>query len=123
MGYGQGRVTGQSGDGGIDGFINQDSLGLEQIYFQAKRYTGDTKVTASQVRDFVGSLALKHVSKGVFITSSDFPSNAEKDLESQNIMLINREKLLDLMIRYNVGVSVLETHEVKRIDSDYFEVD
>jgi restriction system protein len=123
MGYGQGKVTGRSGDGGIDGFINQDSLGLEKIYFQAKRFTGDTKVTASMVRDFVGSLTLKNVVKGVFITSTDFPKDSEQVVSSRNIVLINKDKLLQLMIKYNVGVSVEKVYEVKRLDSDYFPED
>ena len=81
MGYGEGKVTGKSGDGGIDGYINQDALGIEKIYFQAKRFLGETKVTSSMVRDFVGSLEFKGVSKGVFITTSDFPKNTEEELE------------------------------------------
>ena len=125
MGYGKGEVTGRSGDGGIDGFISQDALGIEKIYFQAKRFTGNTKVTASMIRDFVGSLDLRGVSKGVFITSSDFPSNTEKVLAGthKSIILINQEKLLSLMIKFNVGVSVEEIYEVKKIDSDYFPED
>ena len=123
MGYGQGTVTGKSGDGGIDGFINQDTLGLEKIYFQAKRFTGDTRVTASMIRDFVGSLAIRNVKKGVFITSTDFPKDAEQQLSSQNIVLINQQKLLSLMIQYNIGVSLEKTYEIKRLDSDYFPED
>jgi len=123
MGYGQGSVTGKSGDGGIDGFINQDALGLEKIYFQAKRFTGDTRVTASMLRDFVGSLTMKNVKKGVFITSTDFPKEAEQQLQSQNIVLINQQKLLMLMIRYNIGVSLEKAYEIKKLDSDYFPED
>ena len=123
MGYGRGSVTGKSGDGGIDGFINQDTLGLEKIYFQAKRFTGDTRVTSSMVRDFVGSLAIKNVKKGVFITSTDFPKESEQLLQSQNIVLINQQKLLSLMIKYNIGVSLEKTYEIKKLDSDYFPED
>ncbi|GHV93820.1 restriction endonuclease [Spirochaetia bacterium] len=123
MGYGRGNVTGKSGDEGIDGFVNQDTLGLEKIYFQAKRFTGDTRVTASMVRDFVGSLAIKNVKKGVFITSTDFPKDAEQQLQSQNIVLINRQKLLSLMIKYNIGVSLEKNYEIKKLDSDYFPED
>lgn len=123
MGYGKGIVTGRSGDEGIDGFINQDTLGIEKIYFQAKRFTGNTKVSASMVRDFVGSLELKNVKKGVFITSTDFPKNAEQMLSLKSIVLINQTKLLSLMIKYNVGVSVEKIYEVKKIDSDYFPED
>jgi len=123
MGYGQGSVTGKSGDGGIDGFINQDALGLEKIYFQAKRFTGDTRVTSSMLRDFVGSLTMKNVKKGVFITSTDFPKEAEQQLQSQNIVLINQNKLLALMIRYNIGISLEKSYEIKKLDSDYFPED
>jgi restriction system protein len=123
MGYGQGNVTGKSGDGGIDGFINQDTLGLEKIYFQAKRFTGDTRVTPSMVRDFVGSLKLSNVAKGVFITSTDFPKDTEQQLKSQNIVLVNQQKLLSLMIKYNIGVSLEKTYEIKKLDSDYFPED
>jgi restriction system protein len=123
MGYGQGSVTGKSGDGGIDGFINQDALGLEKIYFQAKRFTGDTRVTSSMLRDFVGSLTMKNVKKGVFITSTEFPKEAEQQLQSQNIVLINQQKLLSLMIRYNIGVSIEKAYEIKKLDSDYFPED
>lgn len=125
MGYGKGKVTGRSGDGGIDGFISQDALGIEKIYFQAKRFAGPNKVTASMVRDFVGSLDLQGVSKGVFITSSDFPHDTERVLSGthKSIVLINQAKLLNLMIQYNIGVSVEKKFEIKRIDSDYFPED
>jgi len=123
MGYGRGSVTGKSGDGGIDGFINQDALGLEKIYFQAKRFTGDTRVTSPMLRDFVGSLTMKNVKKGVFITSTDFPKEAEQQLQPQNIVLINQQKLLSLMIQYNIGVSLEKTYEIKKLDSDYFPED
>jgi len=123
MGYGRGSVTGKSGDGGIDGFISQDTLGLEKIFFQAKRFTGDTRVTSSMVRDFVGSLAINNVKKGVFITSTDFPKDADRLLQSQNIVLINQQKLLSLMIKYNIGVSLEKTYDIKKLDSDYFPED
>jgi restriction system protein len=123
MGYGRGSVTGKSGDGGIDGFINQDALGLEKIYFQAKRFTGDTRVTASMIRDFVGSLAIKNVKKGVFISSTDFPKETEQLLQAQNIVLINRQRLLSLMIQFNIGVSLEKIYEIKKLDSDYFPED
>jgi len=125
MGYGKGKVTGRSGDGGIDGFISQDTLGIEKIYFQAKRFTGNTRVSASMIRDFVGSLDLQGVSKGVFITSTDFPQDTEKVLSGthKSIVLINQTRLLSLMIQYNIGVSVEKIFEIKRIDSDYFPED
>jgi restriction system protein len=75
------------------------------------------------IRDFVGSLAIKNVKKGVFISSTDFPKEAEQLLQSQNIVLINRQKLLSLMIQYNIGVSLEKTYEIKKLDSDYFPED
>ena len=112
MGYGQGKVTRRSGDGGIDGFIIQDALGIEKIYFQVKRFTNTIKISVSMVRDFVGSLDLK----GVFITSIDFPSNTENVLSGthKSIVLINQKKLLNLMMKYNVGVSIEKIYEIKK---------
>ena len=95
------------------------------MYFQAKRFTGNTKVNASMVRDFVGSLDLKGVSKGVFITLTDFPANTEEVLSGthKSIILINQQRLLSFLIQYNIGVSVEKTYEIKTIDSDYFPED
>lgn len=73
MGYGEGKVIGKTGDGGVDGLINQDRLGLDKIFFQAKRFGEDTPVSASMLRDFVGTLEVNGVSKGVFMTTSRFP--------------------------------------------------
>ncbi len=124
MGYGGSRedaeAVGRSGDGGIDGIINEDRLGLDVIYVQAKRWTG--KVGEPPVRDFVGALDGAGVQKGIFITTSDFHPAAERFAErsSKRIILINGHQLAQLMIEHDVGVSTVKTYEVKRVDSDYF---
>jgi restriction system protein len=111
-------------DEGIDGIINEDKLGLDGIYVQAKRW--QQTVGRSEIQAFVGALAGQQAAhKGVFITTSDFADTAityAKKL-SQKIILINGDKLADLMIQHNLGVSVSHAYEIKRIDSDYFEQD
>ena len=91
MGYGKSRVTKKSNDGGIDGEVNQDKLGLDKIFFQAKRYGENNSVTARDVRDFVGTLDLHGVNKGIFITTSRFPKDTHEILKKtpKNIILIN----------------------------------
>jgi len=122
MGYGKGKVTGQSGDGGIDGYIYQDKLGLDKILFQAKRFGEDTSVSASMIRDFIGTLATNEANKGVFITTSRFPKDAENlsSRSQKSIRLIDASKLVSLMIEFNIGVSIEKTYEIKKIDSDFF---
>lgn len=126
MGYGrsigESKVIGKSGDGGIDGIINEDKLGLESVYIQAKRWQGT--VGDIEIRNFIGSLQLKGARKGVFITTSDFTTQAKNSaamITGIKIVLIDGLTLADLMIEYNVGVSVKTVYEIKRIDSDYFE--
>jgi restriction system protein len=125
MGYGgshkdAGAAVGRSGDGGIDGIIKEDKLGLDVIYVQAKRWTGT--VGAKDVRDFVGSLAGHHASKGVFITTSSFTRDAADFVKNvqQKVILIDGPKLADLMIDHGVGVSTVTTYDVKKVDADYF---
>jgi restriction system protein len=122
MGYGEGSVTGKTGDGGVDGFVNEDKLGLAKIFFQAKRYKEDNPVTASNLRDFVGTLEVNGVNKGVFMTTSRFPRDSENVISKtqKSIVLIDGPKLVNLMIEYNVGVSTIKTILVKRIDNDFF---
>jgi restriction system protein len=127
MGYGgnlknAGEVTGKSGDGGIDGIINEDVLGLSKIYVQAKRWTGNSPVSSPDMQKFVGSLAKRHASKGVFLTTARFSDGAREFVKGLNstIVLIDGDELVKLMIRYNVGVATKEIYEIKRIDSDYF---
>jgi restriction system protein len=117
--------TGRSGDGGIDGVIDEDRLGLERIYVQAKRYTDQT-VSAHDVRSFAGALEDKGARKGVFVTTSTFSRDAISYAERQQhkrIVLIDGDRLADLMIRHGVGVRVERAVEIKKIDLDYFEPD
>jgi restriction system protein len=128
MGYGgfdnSGQVTGQTRDGGIDGIVKQDILGLDSIYVQAKCWDKEKAVDRPEVHKFVGALAGANASKGVFITTSYFSSGALKYVEkisTAKVILINGAELAMLMIKYNLGVSIGDTYYIKRIDSDYFE--
>ena len=124
MGYGgsredAGEAVGRSGDGGIDGIINEDRLGLDVIYVQAKRWEGN--VGAPEIAGFAGALAGKGANKGIFITTSDFTKAAKAyDASGFKIVLIDGHQLAELMIEHNVGVSIEKTYEIKRVDSDYF---
>lgn len=125
MGYGgsreeAGQTVGRSGDGGIDGIINEDRLGLDAIYLQAKRWDG--VVGRPEIMKFVGALAGQRANKGVFITTSWFTQEA-KDYASTSqykVVLIDGARLADLMIEHDLGVSVAATYQLKRIDSDFF---
>lgn len=126
MGYGGSRqeaaaVTGKSNDEGIDGVINEDRLGLDVIYVQAKRW--QNTVGRKEIQSFVGALAGKQAVKGVFITTSDFNRNAVEyaQMVTQKVILIDGKRLADLMIEYQIGVSAIRTITLKRLDSDYFE--
>jgi restriction system protein len=126
MGYGgsvkdAGEVLGKTGDGGIDGVIKEDKLGLAKIYIQAKKWT-DTAVGTAELRNFVGALQEKKANKGVFITTSRFVKNTQEyvDKVGGNIVLIDGERLAQLMIENGVGVSRVANYEVKRVDSDFF---
>jgi len=126
MGYGGSRdeaaqVTGKSNDEGIDGIINEDRLGLDVIYVQAKRWKN--RVGRQEIQAFVGALAGKQAQKGIFITTSDFAQNAYDYAKSisQKVVLIDGTRLAQLMIDHGVGVSTQRKIEIKRLDSDYFE--
>jgi len=127
MGYGgsvedAGEAVGKSGDGGIDGVIKEDRLGLGVIYVQAKRYK-DATVGSKPVRDFLGALDIKGATKGVFITTSTF-SNSATENESRTgkkIVFIDGRKLAELMFEYDIGVTSESIYKIKKIDSDYFE--
>ena len=112
--------TGGPGDGGIDGIIKEDKLGLEQIYIQAKRYSLDREVKRTDVQRFAG--AMNKIKKGVFITTASFATNALEFARSheKTISLIDGDLLCDLMIANGVGVSEVKQYKVLRIDSDYF---
>jgi restriction system protein len=115
-------VTGASGDGGIDGIVRLDRLGLEHIYVQAKRHDASNKVQRKDIQAFLGALTERNATKGVFITTSDFASGARDFADRrEGIVLINGEKLAELMIDYGVGVQQRETIEIVRIDDAFFE--
>ena len=122
MNYGIGSMTKMSHDGGIDGIIDEDELGLEKIYLQAKRYS-DNKVNEKEMVYFIGALTRAKVQKGVFITTSEYSEKAVKAAkESANlrIKLVDGEELTKLMIKHNLGVQVKTTIEIKKIDEDFF---
>jgi len=126
MGYGgsrkeAGQAMGRSGDGGIDGIINEDKLGLDIIYLQAKRW--ENTVPVKEIRDFTGALASKKAKKGIFITTSSFPKSVYEFVGQveYKIILIDGERLANLMIEHSIGLSTVNTYHVKTIDSDYFE--
>jgi len=128
MGYGgsaadAGRAIGRSGDDGVDGVIDQDSLGLDRVYIQAKRYAIGNNVSSGAIRDFFGSLDIHKATKGLFVTTSDFSPAARQTAESlgKRIVLINGSQLAHLMLRYNVGCRVEETLQIKKIDEEFFE--
>ena len=128
MGYGgtlaeAGRALGRSGDGGVDGVIDEDALGLDRVYVQAKRYGVDNTIGPGAIRDFFGALDTFKASKGLFVTTSDFSRDARRTAEnlSKRIVLIDGERLADLMLRFNVGCRIVETIPIKRIDEEFFE--
>ncbi len=128
MGYGgsdkeAARAVGGSGDGGIDGVINEDPLGLDVIYVQAKRWDGP--VGRPEVQKFAGALEGHRARKGVFVTTSTFTPDAVDYAQrlSSKIVLIDGQRLVDLMIEYDLGVSPDTTYQLKKIDSDYFAAD
>ncbi len=123
MGYGDFVETAKSRDGGIDGIINQDELGLDKIYIQAKRYS-DSKVREKDIRNFIGAMS-GDTRKGVFVTTSAFDDSAIKKAHDAHhtIILIDGLKLAGLMHTHNVGVRMRDTYEVKEVDEDFFDAD
>lgn len=128
MGYGgnrkdAGQAVGKSGDGGIDGIIKEDKLGLDTIFVQAKKWDGP--VHRPEIQKFAGALQGVRARKGVFITTSLFSDGASEYVQNidSKIVLVDGKMLAGLMIDHNVGVSAVATYEVKRLDSDYFEDD
>jgi restriction system protein len=127
MGYGGGRQIvaqrlGRTGDQGIDGIVNEDPLGLDSIYIQAKRYDADITVGREKIQQFAGALAGQGASKGVFVTTSTFSTGALEYIQRipQKIVLIDGDELARLMVQYRVGVRSERTIDLKRIDLDYF---
>ncbi|WP_230475777.1 restriction endonuclease [Faecalibacter bovis] len=120
MGYGEFKETPKSGDGGIDGIINEDKLGLDKIYIQAKRFN-ENKVREKDIRNFIGAMS-GDTNKGVFVTTSLFDIGAIEKAKNAHhkIILIDGNKLVDLMHEYNVGVQIKQVYEVKHLDEDFF---
>jgi|TARA_Y100000294_G_scaffold79544_1_gene74760 restriction system protein len=125
MGYGgsrkeAGKAIGQSGDEGIDGIIDEDRLGLDTIYIQAKKW--ENSISRPEIQKFVGALQGKRAKKGIFITTSVFTKEASRYVENieNKVVLIDGSRLTDLMIDFNVGVSLQSNYELKKIDDDYF---
>jgi restriction system protein len=129
MGYGGSvaeinkALVGGAGDGGVDGVIDQDILGLDRIYVQAKRYADGNTVGPSAIRDFFGSLDRFKATKGLFVTASTYTASARETagMLSKRIVLVDGAQLTRLMIRHNVGCRVEETLEIKEIDEEFFE--
>ena len=129
MGYGgsiedAGKATKRTGDEGIDGIIKQDRLGLGNIYLQAKRWQRDNVVSRPEIQKFVGALAGQGARKGIFITTSRFSKDAleYKPRNDTSVILIDGQKLVELMYEYNIGVTTEMKFEIKRLDSDYFDL-
>jgi len=127
MGYGENgssQHTGKSQDGGIDGEILQDSLGLDRIYIQAKRYDTKNSIGRPDVQKFVG--ALENITKGVFLTTSTFTKQAityANNQQQKHLVLIDGKRLTNLMIKYGIGIQEVQTYTTFRIDKDYFSID
>lgn len=129
MGYGgtladAGKAIGKSGDGGVDGVIKEDRLGLEQIYIQAKRWD-DASVGRPEIQKFVGALLGKRARKGIFLTTSTFTKDAREYASSleTKVILIDGAELAAFMFDFEVGISTESTYVVKRVDNDFFEDD
>ena len=122
-GEGAAHALGKTGDNGIDGVIDQDPLGVDQIYIQAKRYAEGNNVSAGDIRDFFGALNLKKAQKGIFITTSNFTSSAKETAQNlgTRIVLINGNELAKLMLRYNIGSRDEQVLHLKKIDEEFFE--
>lgn len=128
MGFGGGdlsrtEMTQVTGDGGIDGIIHEDALGLDRVYLQAKRYALDRNVGSPAIYQFAGSLTARGAAKGVFVTTSDFTKDARQvaaSITQHRIVLIDGQELARLLIRHGVGVRPRTTFVVSGVDEDYF---
>ena len=127
MGYGYGSaagsVLGRSGDDGVDGVINLDPLGVDQVYVQAKRYQAVSPIGSGAIRDFYGALGLKDVTKGIFVTTSSFTPNARATAEKlgARLVLVDGPQLARLMVAHEVGCRVTEVFKVAVVEESYFE--
>jgi restriction system protein len=130
MGYGgsradkAGRTLGRSGDDGVDGVIDQDALGLDRVYIQAKRYAAGNNIGSGAIRDFFGSLDRHKANKGLFVTTSTFSPSARETAEflSKRIVLIDGTQLTALMVQQNIGCRVEDTLYIKKLDEEFFEL-
>lgn len=127
MGYGQGReelarALGGSGDGGVDGVVHQDALGLDRVYIQAKRYKDGNTVGPSEINSFIGALNIKRANKGLFVTASTFTKQAREHASSStlHVVLLDGDGLADLMVRHNVGVVTRSSIDIKAVDEGFF---
>lgn len=121
MNYGDGFVTKQSGDDGIDGIIHEDKLGFNLIYIQAKRWKSETTIGKPEIQKFAGAMmGPPKVEKGLFITTAKFSQGAKAFADAQHIILVDGKKLTELMIEHELGVSTQKSYCIKRIDTDYF---
>jgi restriction system protein len=129
MGYGgsradkAGRTLGRSGDDGVDGVIDQDALGLDRVYIQAKRYAAGNSIGSGAIRDFFGSLDRHKAAKGLFVTTSTFSPSARETAEflSKRIVLIDGDQLAALMVQQTIGCRIEDTLHIKKIDEEFFE--
>ncbi|NBU28310.1 MAG: restriction endonuclease [Caulobacteraceae bacterium] len=128
MNYGQGReelakALGGSGDGGVDGVVHQDPLGLDRVYIQAKRYKEGNNVGPEAINSFIGALNIKKANKGLFVTASSFSKQAREHAmaSSLHVVLIDGDRLAELMIRHGVGVLTRHMVEIKTLDEGFFE--
>lgn len=127
MGYGYdataGRVIGQAGDDGVDGVINLDRLGVDQVYVQAKRYAQHNVVGSGALRDFYGALGMKDVTKGIFVTTSSFSNSARQTAEKlgARIVLVDGIQLASLMIAHEVGCRIKHSYHIAELDESFFE--
>lgn len=129
MGYGDGRAEmgraiGKSGDGGIDGIVNEDKLGLDAVYIQAKRYAPENTVGRPAMQAFIGSMTGESATKGVFVTTSSFSKEAHDYVRrvQQRVVLIDGQRLARLMIDHGVGVKVDKTYVLRSVDANFFDV-
>ena len=124
MDYGTGSLTNKGPDGGIDGIIDEDELGLSKIYIQAKRYKDGSNISRQEIQQFIGAISNKNTKKGVFITTAKFTKEAQtfaKDSQNFSVVLIDGDRLAELMIKYKVGVQIGQIYEICKIDTDFFE--
>ena len=127
MGYGgsfedAGKAIGRSGDGGIDGIIKQDRLGLDNVYVQAKRYATERPVSAGEVRNLAGALQMRKATKGVLLTTSSFTKDAiDTAKQIGSIVLVDGAQLAQLMLEFDLGVATEAVYPVKKADQDFFD--